>query len=344
MKRLFSLSFMIMAWLTIIAAPALTQETTITVCSYGGTYNKGFEDTIGKPFTEATGIKVIFTTFPTYAQMKAQVMTKNIEWDVVEVECRMLSRGSREGLFEPLDLSKISSKDFAEGTLTKFGMGLVSYSWNISYNTNKWAAGTGPNSMVDFWDTAKFPGPRTLKLGAFSNLEAAILAAGVPANKIYPIDVKLAFKKLDELKPNIQVFWKSGGQSQQVMREKEADVGYNPGGRMMQIAEEGAPITWIWKDNMQVLDSLVILKGTKKYDAAMKFIAFASEPKQQAAFGEWTNYGPANMKAFEHIKPEKAKLMPTYPENRAIGGVVDGDWYAEHEEEVERMYEAWRMK
>jgi putative spermidine/putrescine transport system substrate-binding protein len=198
--------------------------------------------------------------------------------------------------------------------------------------------------MKDFWDVKKFPGPRTMKLAAFSNLEAAVLAAGVPPNKIYPIDIDLAFKKLRELKPHLRVFWKSGGQSQQVMREKEADMGFNPGGRMIQLANEGAPVAMIWQDNMQVLDSLVILRGSKKYEAAMKFIAFASQPQQQAAFGEWTNYGPANGKAFNHVSPEKAKLMPTTPEHRAIGGVVDGDWYAEHEEEVARMYEAWRME
>ena len=67
--------------LLLIAALGITGiawAETITVCSYGGTYNKGLEETIGKPFTEATGIKVIFTTYPTYAKMKAQVKSGNV--------------------------------------------------------------------------------------------------------------------------------------------------------------------------------------------------------------------------------------------------------------------------
>ena len=262
MRRISIALMVLFVCASVAGLPNLWAET-ITVCSYGGTYNKGLEETIGKPFTKATGIEVIFTTFPTYAQMKAQVETRNIEWDIVEVECRMLSRGMIENLFEPLDLNKVSTQDFIEGSITKYGVGLVRYSWNISYSTDKWSAENGPKSMKDFWDVKKFPGPRTMKLGAFSNLEAAVMAAGVPPHKVYPIDIDLAFKKLRELKPNISVFWKSGGQSQQVMREKEADIGYNPGGRMIQLANEGAPVAMVWQDNMQVLDSLVIFGGAK---------------------------------------------------------------------------------
>ncbi len=87
-----------------------------------------------------------------------------------------------------------------------------------------------------------------------------------------------------------------------------------------------------------------MLKGTKKKDAAMKFIAFASDPKRQAAFAEWTYYGPANKKAIGLIKKEKAIQMPTYPENFAKGLVTNAEWYAEHEESVERLWEAWKMK
>ncbi|MBW2056535.1 MAG: ABC transporter substrate-binding protein [Deltaproteobacteria bacterium] len=328
----------------VFAATSAVAGTTITVCSYGGTYNKGLEETIGKPFTKATGINVIFTTFPTYAQMEAQVKSGNIEWDIVECESRMYARGVKNDIFEPLDLSMIKKDDFVEGSATRYGVGLIYYSYNISYNTEKWPAGKGPRSMKDLWDVKRFPGPRTMKLTAVSNLEAALLADGVPRDKVYPIDVDRALRKMSELKPNIRVFWKSGGQSQQIMREGEADIGLVPGGRMIQLADQGVPVTWEWNDQLVVLDYWTILKGSKNRDAAMKFIAFASDPKRQAAFAEWTNYGPANKKAYDHIRKEKAVLMPTYPENLAKGLIVSGEWYAEHEKDVERRWEAWKME
>ena len=330
--------------LAFIIAGTAWAETTIRVCSYGGTYNKGLEETIGKPFSAATGIKVIFTTFPTYAQMLAQVKSGNVEWDIVECESRMYARGVKAGIFEPLDLSGVPANDFIEGAVTEYGVGLIYYSYMISYNTNKWPAGKGPTSMRDVWDVKKFPGPRTMKLTAVSNLEAALLADGVPRDKIYPIDVDRALKKLSELKPHIAVYWKTGGQSQQIMREKEADIGFVPGGRMIQLADQGVPVTWDWNDQVIVLDYWTVLKGTKNKEAAMKFIAFASDAKRQAAFAEWTNYGPANKKAYDYIKKEKAVLMPTYPENFAKGLVVNAEWYAEHEKDVEVRWEAWKME
>jgi putative spermidine/putrescine transport system substrate-binding protein len=305
---------------------------TITVCSYGGTYNEGLEKSFGTLFTKATGIKVIFTTYPSYAKMVAQVKSGNVEWDIVDVENRMYARGVKEGIFEPLDLSKIQKADFVEGSV------------NVSYRTDKWPAGKGPKSMKDLWDVMKFPGPRTVRKVVFCNLEAALLADGVPRNKIYPIDIERGFKKLTELKPHIRVFWKSGGQSQQVMRGKEADLGWVPGGRMIQLADQGVPVTWEWNDQMVILDYWVILKGTKKKKAAMKFIEFASTPERQAAFSIWSNYGPANKKAYNFIKKEKAILMPTYHKNLAKGLLISGEWYAEHEKEIERRWEAWKME
>jgi putative spermidine/putrescine transport system substrate-binding protein len=316
MKKIYGL-VVALSFLFIFGS-AWGQETTLSVCSYGGTYNEGYEKIMGKPFTDATGVKVIFTTFPTYAQMEAQVKSGNIEWDIVEAENRMYARGSRAGIFEPLDLTLIPTKDFVEGSVKKFGMGIVFYSYNVSYNSTKWPGGKGPKNMKDLWDVKKFSGPRTMKLTAESNLEAAILADGVPRDKVYPIDVDRALKKMTELKPNIRVFWKTGGQVQQIMREKEADAGLVPGGRMIQLADQGIPITMEWEDQLIVLDYLT--------------------------FAEWVNYGPANRKAYDFIKNDKAVLMPTYPDNYKKGLLLDEDWYADHEESVEKLWEAWKMK
>jgi putative spermidine/putrescine transport system substrate-binding protein len=339
MKKVFMLA---LVWTGLVATNLWAQ--TITVCSYGGTYNQGLEESIAKPFTQATGIKVIVTAFPTYAQMETQVKSGNIEWDIVECESRMYARGTKAGIFEPLDLSLISTKDFVEGSVTKDSVGLAYYAFNMAYSTNKWPAGKGPQSMKDFWDVKKFPGPRTMKFTAASNLEAALLADGVPRNKVYPLDVDRAFKKLTELKPHIRVWWKTGGQAQQVMREKEADLGWVPSNRMIQLMDQKVPITQEWGDQLVVLDSWTILKGSKNRDAAMKFIAFASDPRRQAAFGEANVVGPANKKAYEFVKKEKAVVMPTYPENLAKGLILDATWWADHEDEIEKKWESWKMQ
>ena len=341
MKRYF---LIITFFLVVFAVGSASAETTIIVSTFGGTYEKAVEEAFGQPFTKATGIKVIYTSVPTLAKMEAQVKTENIEWDVVDVESRMLSRGVRSGIFEPLDLSMINARDFVEGSVTKYGIGFNYFSYNVCYRTDNWPVGKGPKSMKDLWDVNKFPGARVMNSKPVSNLEAALLADGVPRNKIYPIDVDRALKKMRELRPHIRVFWRNSGQAQQIMREKEADLGFVSSGRMIQLAEQGIPVTWEWNDMVVVLDSWTILKGCKNKDAAMKFIAFASDPKRLAIYAERMNYGPANKKAYDFIKKEKAVLMPTYPENFAKGVVLDAEWYAENEADAERRWEAWKME
>lgn len=113
---------------------------------------------------------------------------------------------------------------------------------------------------------------------------------------------------------------------------------------MLQAAAQGAPVYVEWNDQLVDLDYWAIPKGSKNRDAAARLIAFMTDPVRQAAFAEWTYYGPANKKAFEHIDKQKAALMPTSPENLAKGRVVEESWYADHEQEVERRWEAWKME
>ena len=41
----------------------------------------------------------------------------------------------------------------------------------------------------------------------------ALLADGVAPSKLFPLDLDRAFHKLDQIKPNVAVWWKTGDQS-----------------------------------------------------------------------------------------------------------------------------------
>ncbi len=61
----------------------------------------------------------------------------------------------------------------------------------------------GPQSWTDFFDTAKFPGPRSLPDTGDREWWvplAALLADGVAPDKAFPMDIDRAYKKLDALK------------------------------------------------------------------------------------------------------------------------------------------------
>ena len=60
---------------------------------------------------------------------------------------------------------------------------------------------------ADFWNVKDFPGKRSLPNFPAYMLPAALMADGVTADKLYPIDLDRAFKRLDKIKKDIR----SGG-------------------------------------------------------------------------------------------------------------------------------------
>ncbi|WP_247323769.1 hypothetical protein [Bradyrhizobium sp. 141] len=71
-----------------------------------------------------------------------------------------------------------------------------------------------------------------------------------------------------------------------------------------------------------------ILKGTKNFKNALKFIEFASRPESQAALVKLQTLGSLNRKAFNLIPESRAKLLPTYPENEAKTIELNPAWRA----------------
>jgi putative spermidine/putrescine transport system substrate-binding protein len=51
----------------------------------------------------------------------------------------------------------------------------------------------------------RFPGPRSLRNHPVDNLEFALLADGAAMDKLYPIDMDRAFRKLDEIRQHVAV-------------------------------------------------------------------------------------------------------------------------------------------
>ena len=57
-----------------------------------------------------------------------------------------------------------------------------------------------PKNFTEFFDVKAFPGKRCLPDFPHYCLPFALQAAGVPIDKMFPLDVDLAFKKLNEIK------------------------------------------------------------------------------------------------------------------------------------------------
>ena len=299
-----------------LALPAFGQQ--LTVVNFGGANGNAQKKAFYEPF-EKTGTKIVPVEYNgEQAKVKAMVETKKATWDVVEVESPDVARGCDEGLFEKLDYSKIGNKaDFLPAAVRDCGIGIFVWSTVMAYDGDKLK--NGPKTWADFFDTKKFPGKRGMRKGARYNLEFALMADGVKSGDVYKVlatkaGADRAFKRLSELKPNIQ-WWEAGAQPPQFLVAGDVTMSTVYNGRIDAANREGKNLKITWTGGIYDLDYWVIPKGTPNKDAAVKFIAFASTPDAQAEYAKNIAYGPTNNKALAKLDAKVLENLPTSPAN-----------------------------
>ena len=330
------------AVLAVAALPVLAQN--LTVVNFGGANGAAQKKAYFEAF-EKTGGKITAVEYNgEQAKIKAMVEAKKVTWDVVEVESPDINRGCDEGLFEKLDWSKVGAKaDFQPAAVHECGIGTFVWSTVMAYNADK-LAGT-PTTWADFWDTKKFPGKRGMRKGARYNLEFALMADGVKPADVYKVlatkdGAERAFKKLTELRPNIQ-WWEAGAQPPQFLVAGDVAMTTAYTGRIDAAQREGKNLKITWTGGIYDLDYWVMPKGTPNKDAALKFIALASSPDHQAEYAKNISYGPTNTKALAKLDAKVLAQLPTSPANSKDALQFNIRFWADQGEALEKRFAAW---
>ncbi|TIR94192.1 MAG: ABC transporter substrate-binding protein, partial [Mesorhizobium sp.] len=260
--------------------------------------------------------------------------------DVVDVEMDFAIKAAKDGLLEPIDFAAVPKADLDPRFSNEHAVGSFYYSFVLAWN--KGAVSGEPTSWADMFDTKKFPGKRTFyKWSAPGVIEIALLADGVPADKLYPLDLERAFKKLDTIKSDI-VWWGGGAESQQLIASGEAAFGQLWNGRVFALEKDGADVGVSWNQNLTAADVLVVPKGAKNKDSAMKFLAAATSPAGQAKFAEASGYAPINTKAKAEMPADVVKGLPDAHVEGQIN--LDMNYWAEHRDEIATRWYAWQTK
>ncbi|WEX74495.1 ABC transporter substrate-binding protein [Sinorhizobium numidicum] len=320
------------------ALPAAAAE--IVFSSWGGTTQDAQKAAWADKFTEKTGINVLQDGPTDYGKLKAMVEAAGVTWDVVDVEGDYAAQAGKNGLLEKLDFSVIDKSRLDPRFVTDYSVGSFYYSFVIG--CNKDAVSECPKTWADLFDTEKFPGKRTFyKWSAPGVIEAALLADGVPADKLYPLDLDRAFKKLDTVKADI-IWWSGGAQSQQLLASAEAPFGSLWNGRMTALAQTGVNVETSWEQNITAADSLVVPKGAKNKEAAMQFIALATSAEAQAELAKATGYAPINLDSPKLMDEALAKTLP----DRQTANQVNADmnYWAENRDAIGERWYAWQAK
>lgn len=318
----------------------------VFVTSSGGAYADAERAACWEPFTRLTSIEVQPVEGFGTSQVKAQVDSGNVEWDVVSFDYSNVLTLLKQGdYFEPVDYSLVDVANIDEAQRHEFAMGHVAIGTVMNYRTDA-LGGKVPQSYADFWDLEAFPGPRNWMSGAMGIspfLEGALLADGVPMDQLYPLDIKRALDSLSKIRDNIVKFWESGAQSAQLMADNETVLGVAWNGRIAAIEDDGAPVAIQWNQAMLQYDNWAVLKGARNKENAMKYIAFCSMPVPQARLSLLIPYGFVNRKAADLIPASRLDRLPTAPQHADKVFTSDSEWWADHLQEATGAWNDWLL-
>jgi putative spermidine/putrescine transport system substrate-binding protein len=288
----------------------------ITVADVGGAPAQALRLAFYDPFEKETGIRIenVAHESDPVTQFKLVVDANSKIWDVCMVTPDDVARLTQDkNYLEPLDIAADNNADFVPGAVMPNWFGFSVYGIVMAYRTDTYKT-EAPKDWADFWNTTKFPGRRGFYRNPKGVLESALLADGVAPKDLYPLDVDRAFKMLDKIKSNVAVWWTSGAQNTQLLQNGEVDMSDTWSARAFAAIESGAPVDIVWQ-GLYSIDGWSIPLGTPKLKQARDFVRFCMNPQRQAVFSSTVANGPSNIKAYDFIKLERAKLLPTFPEN-----------------------------
>jgi putative spermidine/putrescine transport system substrate-binding protein len=315
----------------VAAASVGAAQAEVNLTSWGGAYTASQQKAYADTWKEGT------VNFINYngglGEVKTQVESGSVTWDIVDVLPHEARVGCDEGLFEELDRSMFEPA--ADGTPMDEDM--------------------MPETIADFFNVKKFPGKRGIHTWPNALIEMALLADGVAIKDVYKVmstdaGIDRAFAMLDKIKDH-SVFWSSGAKPLELVQSGEVAMSLAYNGRIgAAVLSEGAKFVTVWDGQVIEEEWLVLMKGAPNAEEAKKFLVHASAPAQQAGQAKYINYGPMRASAFEIMKKGEPwfhngknimEHMPNRPEVMARSVIANPEWWADYGDSVGERYTAW---
>ena len=244
-----------------LAAPGILraqQVKEIRMIEAGGKSGDSMEPYI-KPFTDATGIKVVRESPNNFGKLRALVQGGQTNICLFEIGSTGLHQGMALNLLDPIDWDAVQPDAMYPEAKDPMGFGWQYYSTLLAWRSDAKA----PKNWADFFNTKDFPGKRTMQDRPYG-LPFALLADGVPMDKLYPLDVDRAFKVMDRIKKDVSIWWSAGAQPPQLLKDNEVQYAVSYSGRVA-----GTPgISYTYEQAILDLAYLVVPKGANKADKA----------------------------------------------------------------------------
>ena len=193
----------------------------VVLVNYGGVAMKAFDEAYVKPFAAQGGKLVLDGSGPLNGKILTMVQSRHVTWDICDAGITTLAELGPHNALEKIDYSIVDKTKLTPEFAYEEGVVNYMFSSVLAWDKSKIS---GEPTLADFFDTKKYPGRRMMRKDSQAMLELALIADGVPKDKLYPLDVKRAFAKIATIKKDL-LFWSSGSESQSLMRDGECVMG-----------------------------------------------------------------------------------------------------------------------
>lgn len=275
-----------------LASTALAED--LTVSAWGGFFEETLAAEVYPLFTSETGIEVKSIAQPEdstwMTQLMAAARAKQAPADLSLVVDEVLFRGNEVGLWAELDPANMAGiQSLTDGYVkmndagNAYAVGALAF--YTTFVTNTEYAADAPGSWAELWEP-KWDG----KLGIVTTPNSGLLE--VTATTFFGgVDVletregiEKVIAKIEELKPQVSLWYRDEGQFQQALESGELNAGLYYHDVTMLSIWDGKPVASTFpKEGGIVSDAYwVVPRDSKNIDAAEKFLDFMSRPETQA--------------------------------------------------------------
>jgi putative spermidine/putrescine transport system substrate-binding protein len=271
----------LMLCVLLVPAAAAEAQSALVVSAWGGNWKDSLEKVVGKAFTAKTGIPVEFEVGGTIDRLaKARVAKGNPLVDVTFTTSHVGRLYISDGLIQPLDMSKLpNAKDLAkEAIRSEYHLGVWAYVYTVVYRPDlvkeditKWS---------DLWKPSL---KGKIAMPDFDPSHIITIAALMEGGN--ETTWEKGQKKLMELKPQIAAFFATDAQSQDLMKTGQAPVQVMLSVNAYHLIDQGIAVKLVQPADypgVVGIDTMTIMTGTKKADAAYQFINMALAKDIQA--------------------------------------------------------------
>lgn len=315
---------------------------TLHVGAWGGEVQDALREAVWGPFATATGC-TLQEVVTDYSTVRRDLEAGRAPEGALVVDPIWAATALDNGFVQPLAADAVDREALSPFRANDWSVPAFAYAMVDAFRWDG-TPGNPPGTWAEWWDKARFPGPRGLQRGAFGTFEFALLADDVRPDQLYPLDGARAIESLKRISGQIvERWWDSGAEPVAWLARGRVDFVSSWHYRVVAGQQNGYPIDLVWNQGLLVADRWVVLPGEEERDVAFDFLRYATTPEVQAALARRVPLGPVNRAAFDLLDARTAARVPTSPAN--IGGLIlqDVQWWAENNVAANERFNNWLL-